>query len=164
MLFRSENEKEEIFEDNNIYSFKNFVKDTNISISEKIPISVFTEPRPNIKCCDGFKFSVQASYYNYCEPKITGLDIYKSFEVLSKDDIDEFALYLSNDRYIGTATKKSKINQYNYVPLNLIENLIENHGGIDKEATFVSTERNKMTELKKLSYVKKILEKNEEII
>lgn len=159
-----ENEKEEILEENNIYSFKNFIKDTNVSISEKIPISVFTEPRPNIKCLDGFKFSVQASYYNYCEPKITGLDIYSSFEVLSKDDIDEFALYLSNDRYIGTATKKSKINQYNYVPLNLIEDLIENHGGIDKEATFVSTEKNKMTELKKLSYAKKILEKNEEII
>lgn len=156
-----ESEKEEkLKENNNIYSFKNFVKDTNKPIYEQIPTSVFTDLRPTIKCSDGFKFSVQASYYNCCEPRITGLDIYTSFEVLSKNDIDDFALYLSNDRYIGTSTKKSKINQYNYVPLDLIETFIESHGGIDKEGTFALSDKNKLSDLKKLSYVKKILEKN----
>ena len=135
LMIESEKEKESK-ENNNIYSFKNFVKDTNKPIYEKIPTSIFTDPR------------------------ITGLDIYTSFEVLSKNDIDDFALYLSNDRYIGTSTKKSKINQYNYVPLDLIETFIESHGGIDKEGTFALSDKNKLSDLKKLYYVKKILEKN----
>ena len=143
-----------------IYSFNNFIKDTNIPISDMIPQSVFTEPRPTIKCKDGFKISVQASAYNSCYPKLTGLDVYKSFEVLSKKDIDEFSLYLSNNYYLGSSKNNNKIKQYDYVPSSMIETFIENHGGIDKEATFESYEKNRPSELKRLSYAKKIMENN----
>ena len=146
--------------DNSIYSFKEFFKDTNKPITEDVPISVFTEPRPTIKCKDGFKLSVQASAYNSCYPKLTGLDIYKSYEVLSKKEIDEFTLYLSNNYYIGSSKITSKIKQYDFVPLNELENFIESHGGIDKEATMKLYEKNRPSELKRLSYAKKIMEQN----
>lgn len=143
---------------NGVYSFREFFKDTNHPISDLIPPSVFTEPRPMIKCNDGFKFSVQASAYNACEPKLTGLDIYHSFEVLSKKDIEELSLYLSIDNYVGNNNKS--INHYDLVPLSLVEQLIETHGGINKEATFETYERTKPSELRRLVYAKKIIEKN----
>ncbi len=163
----SENINEDLLSQNNteekvsdIYTFKDFIKDTNVPICEKVPVSVFTEPRPNIKCKDGFSFSVQASYYNACEPKLTGLDLYKSYEVLSKNEIDDFMLYLSNDNFFGNNKTHSSISEYNFVPLELIENFIDSHGGIDKDATFKAYEKNRPSELKRLSYAKKIMENN----
>ncbi len=140
------------------YSFRKFFKDTNKPISDEIPNSIFTEPRPTIKCKDGFKLSVQASAYNSCYPKLTGLDIYKSFEVLSKKEIEEFTLYLSNKYYLGSSNITNKIKQYDYVPLNVLEDFIESHGGIDKDATMESYEKNRPSDLKRLSYAKKVME------
>ena len=145
---------------NSVYSFRDFFRETNKPITDDVPNSVFTEPRPTIKCKDGFKLSVQASAYNSSYPKLTGLDIYKSFEVLSKKEIDEFTLYLSNNYYVGSSKITSKIKQYDFVPLDSVEKFIENHGGIDKEATMSSYEKSRPSELKRLSYAKKIMEQN----
>lgn len=159
-LLKLESENNTNNSNNSVYTFKDFIKDTNRPISDMIPITVFTEPRPTIKCNDGFKFSVQASAYNSCFPKLTGLDIYKSFEVLSKKDIEDFTLYLSDKYFVGTSKTSNKVKQYDYVPLSLIESFIENHGGIDKESTFESSEKTRPSELKRLSYAKRIMEYN----
>ena len=73
-------------------------------------------------------------------------------------EIEEFTLYLSNKYYLGSSNITNKIKQYDYVPLNVLEDFIESHGGIDKDATMESYEKNRPSDLKRLSYAKKVME------
>jgi len=140
------------------YSFRDFIKETNTPICAELPTYIFSSPRPTIKCMDGFKISVQASSYNNCSPQLSGLDMYKTFEVISSTNIDDFAEYLSTYKYINKSNSNKSLIEYDRVPESLIETLIESHGGINKKETF-SSSNIEISELKKLSYAKNLITK-----
>lgn len=82
------------------------------------------ELRPRLYCYDGYSISVQASEYHYCSPRLNGLQDYQSVELgfPSKEDelINEYAE--DNPGSLNTV--------YGYVPIEIVEKLIEKHGGI----------------------------------
>lgn len=82
------------------------------------------ELRPRLYCYDGYSISVQASEYHYCSPRLNGLQDYESVELgfPSKEDelINEYAE--DNPGCLNTV--------YGYVPIEIVEKLIEKHGGI----------------------------------
>ncbi len=85
--------------------------------------------RPRIHCKDGFSMSVQASRHHHCQPKKTQ-ENYTSMEIKlpSEDEslLFDFAKILND--CTGTI--------YAYVPNEVINNVIDKHGGIDIDKTF----------------------------
>lgn len=77
---------------------------------------------PRIECKDGFSISVQAHQGAYCSPR-TGHGPWSSVEcgypTTEPTEIMEYAEDSENPT--GTV--------YGYVPINLVEELIMNHGG-----------------------------------
>lgn len=82
------------------------------------------EKRPRLYCNDGYSVSVQASAYHYCSPRLNGLQDYKRVELgfpsMEDELINEYAD--GGDDYTDTV--------YGYVPIEIVEKLIEKHGGI----------------------------------
>lgn len=81
------------------------------------------ENRPRLYCNDGYSISVQASAFHYCSPRLNGAQDYKSVELgfpnMEDELINEYAEGLD---YTDTV--------YGYVPIEIVEKLIEKHGGI----------------------------------
>jgi hypothetical protein len=75
--------------------------------------------RPRIICSDGFSMSVQGSQYSYSEPKIT-TDWYESLEIGFPSDDEELFNEYGADGDV-----------YGYVPVNIIQAVIDKHNGID---------------------------------
>jgi hypothetical protein len=84
----------------------------------------FQEIRPRVKCADGFEVSVQASENHYCEPRINGAEQYESVELgypnMEEPELMEYA----EDPVDPTGTV------YGWVPVELVNKLIDKHGGI----------------------------------
>ena len=88
---------------------------------------------PRIVCKDGMSLSVQASQYHYCTPREDNAEPYLEKEVGYIRDVDgtsiappiEWTLY---------ADGEFPSSVYGYVPVELIEEFIKKHGGIQKEA------------------------------
>lgn len=82
------------------------------------------EKRPRLYCNDGYSVSVQASEFHYCSPRLNGLQDYESVELgfpsMEDELINEYAD--GGDDYTDTV--------YGYVPIEVVERLIEKHGGI----------------------------------
>ena len=139
--------------------------DLNYWLKETIDIDMipgvfgFQKVRPRIVCNDGFSVSVQASEHTYCEPRYTqwqnedGWQVingnyyssskiprnfrtdrftpYESVELGYPSEADELIYdYVEGNDYTGTV--------YGYVPVKIVEQLIEKHGGfkgMDKSNT-----------------------------
>lgn len=88
-------------------------------------IKFSTIKRPRLECNDGFSISVQASVYHYCAPRTNLIDKdYKKVELgypsMADDTIAEYAE--CPEDLCGTV--------YGWVPIDIVEKLIEKHGGI----------------------------------
>ena len=84
-----------------------------------------TMMRPLLVCNDGYSISVQASENHYCSPRVSvfGLDYYEvelGFPSEPDDLINGYAEDPSD--YTGTV--------YGWVPMEIVEQLVEKHGGI----------------------------------
>lgn len=83
---------------------------------------------PRALCADGFEISIQASEHHYCTPRETGKFPYKSVELgypSERDDtIMDYAEYPSSPQ--DTI--------YPYVPVDLVDEMLESHGGILRSA------------------------------
>ena len=78
---------------------------------------------PKIKCADGFTLSVQASNFHYCTPREDSgpyLEVEIGFPSAKEDLIMEYA----EDENDPTDTV------YGWVPIDIVEQVIENHGGM----------------------------------
>ena len=87
--------------------------------------------RPRIVCNDGFSFSVQASVGAYCSPRLMLEDgcYYEAeigFPSIEEPLINQYA----EDH--GDYTKTV----YGWVPIFIIDEVIQKHGGINKAETF----------------------------
>jgi hypothetical protein len=87
--------------------------------------SEYVENHSAILCKDGFKFSVQASSFHYCSPR-NNIGPYSHVEVgyPSQTPIPEIMEYAED------ASKPTQT-VYGYVPVELVQKLIDAHGGED---------------------------------
>jgi hypothetical protein len=85
--------------------------------------------RPRIVCNDGFSMSVQGSAGHYCDPRITQ-DWYDSLEIGFPSNEETLINQYAENKNDWTNTV------YGYVPIEIIQELITKHGGINVEETF----------------------------
>jgi len=76
-----------------------------------------------ITCADGFSLSVQANYGAYCSPR-TNIGPWSKVEVGFPSEKPDLIMQYAEDERRPTDTV------YGYVPINLVEQLIEQHGGM----------------------------------
>lgn len=85
----------------------------------------FKHVLPNLQCADGSTLSVQASENHYCSPR-TNTGPYRSVEVylvrITSGEIPD-AWYECRDT--------DDHDPFAYIPINLVVELIDAHGGID---------------------------------
>lgn len=84
----------------------------------------FEMPRKRILCQDGFSMSVQASAGHYCEPRITGLGFYNSYEIGFASSEEPLLCPYAEDPDNPTGTV------YGWVPVEVVAQVIAKHGGI----------------------------------
>jgi len=84
--------------------------------------------RPRIYCNDGFNMSVQGSSGHYCEPRKTQ-NWYSKMEIgyPTREEISILKYAENKDNPTDTV--------YGYVPCDIIQEIIDNHGGIDVDKT-----------------------------
>ena len=79
---------------------------------------------PRVYCVDGFSFSAQASEFPYCIPRVNNASYYESVELGYPSMADDLIIdYAEDDTYTDTV--------YGYVPVSIVDKLIEKHGGIN---------------------------------
>lgn len=81
--------------------------------------------RDRIVCKDGFSVSVQASAFHYCWPRVDNADKYSKVELgfPSSAPPDYIAEYAEDGEDLtGTV--------YPYVPVSLVWQMLEEHGGV----------------------------------
>ena len=82
---------------------------------------------PYLICKDGFRMSVQASETHYSSPKGFA-DEYSEVEIGYPSDMESLIMdYCEDD-------EKPCNTVYGYVPVELVDRVIEKHGGIDLDA------------------------------
>lgn len=81
---------------------------------------------PRIHCKDGYNVSIQANYGAYCEPRIDdSTDGYTKVELGYPSSIDEEFKPYAESAFDWSNTV------YAYVPVDIVNKVIERHGGID---------------------------------
>ncbi len=85
------------------------------------------ECRPKLFCKDGFSVSVQASSFHYCCPRVDGAERYEAVELGFPSDEDPIIMDYAEDYSDPTGTV------YGFVPVSVVNELIEKHGGISEE-------------------------------
>lgn len=105
-----------------MFDFNEYVSDLNnvTEISNNSGFRLLKE----IECKDGFKISVQASKNHYCQPRETLRTGYDLVECGFPNATPEFILEYAEDIDNPTDTV------YGYVPVELVNNLINYHGGL----------------------------------
>ena len=88
---------------------------------------------PYIVCADGFTMSVQASGSHYCEPR-GNFNRYREFEIGFPSQKESLIMRYCEDESKPTDTV------YSFVPFNVINEVLEKHGGIDIDATLERAE------------------------
>lgn len=81
-------------------------------------------PTRRIVCRDGFSISVQANNFTYCTPRIDCGWPYSEVELGFPSEEDELINEYAEDDGDYTDTV------YGYVPIEIVNTLIEKHGGI----------------------------------
>lgn len=76
-----------------------------------------------IKCKDGFSFSVQASYFHYCEPREKQGPYWSAEVGFPSEATEELMPYAENP---DDPTKKV----CGYVPISIVVAIINKHGGL----------------------------------
>lgn len=112
-------------------TLKEFFKETYPHGKEDIAKRFYIRPR--ICCNDGFSFSVQANEGAYCAPRRMVEDeneTYYEAEIGYPSEVEPLIIeFAEGTDYTNTV--------YPYVPTNIIEQVLEKHGGIDIYKTFL---------------------------
>lgn len=126
-----------------------WLKET-INVVSPIPSRYYQKVRPRIVCNDGYSVSVQASEYTYCEPRYTQWQNEDGWQVINGNywsssktpmnfETDHFTPYESVE--LGYPSEADELiyeyaegndytsTVYGCVPVKIVEQLIEKHGG-----------------------------------
>lgn len=79
---------------------------------------------PPMICVDGFTMSVQVSRTHYCSPREDNAQDYYEVEVGYPSETEELLLRFAEDEDKPTKTV------YGYVPVSIVDAVIEKHGGL----------------------------------
>jgi len=96
-------------------------------VVKKIIPGITSSHTPHVVCKDGFKMSVQAGQSLYSTPKDV-VDSYEEMEVGFPSEEESLLVNYCEDETNPCGTV------YSFVPVNLIDKIIEKHGGIDLTA------------------------------
>ena len=77
-----------------------------------------------IECADGFSMSVQASSFNYCQPRVDNASAYEEVEVGFPSSPESLLSSYAEDPSKPTETV------YGWVPSEVVLNVVAKHGGI----------------------------------
>lgn len=100
---------------------QDFMRDT---YKMRIPGFLMAQ-RPKIICNDGFEMSVQAGRFLYCKPRMDLPDgKYDSVEIGFPSEEEQLIIDFADDCSNLTDTI------YPYVPVEIVDKVIEKHGGI----------------------------------
>lgn len=84
-----------------------------------------TKIRPAIVCADGFKMSVQASYFHYCEPRETlSACNYDAVEIGFPSIEEPLIMEYAENPEVPRKTV------YGWVPISVVDEVLIKHGGI----------------------------------
>lgn len=119
------------------FTLKDFIEVTNVRISAGKTV------RPIIILNDGHAISIQASLTHYCEPRRNpwfSSDTYQKMEVgfptFIDPDLDEWAETMPIFDDNGEMTdEEEKTGVYGWVPVDILQKVIDKHGGIDYHKT-----------------------------
>ena len=97
----------------------------NKKFKELSPGYLMKELCPPVVCKDGFYISVQASHLHHCTPRIDDAEMYETVELGFPNMEDSLIFPYAEEKRKPTGTI------YSYVPVDIVDKLIEKHGGID---------------------------------
>tara|TARA_R110000765_G_C18834450_1_gene597246 strand:+ start:208 stop:540 length:333 start_codon:yes stop_codon:yes gene_type:complete len=92
-----------------------------------------TELKPHIVCNDGFKMSLQAGKGLYCNPRETAFE-YTSVEIGFPSEEEDLIKQYAENKNDYTETV------YPCTPMNIAEEVVKKHGGINVKKTFIKDE------------------------
>lgn len=87
--------------------------------------------RPRVWCRDGFNISIQGGEGSYSTPR-KNVQEFMAMECGYPNRVEELILEFAEDRANPTETV------YGWVPIDIIQQVIDKHGGIDRDRTFLS--------------------------
>ena len=90
--------------------------------------------RPRIFCNDGFNFSVQGGEGHYSTPRKNEKE-FMAMEIGFPSEVEELILEFAEEVNNPTETV------YGYVDNNIIQQVIDKHGGIDEEKTLYNFDK-----------------------
>lgn len=90
---------------------------------DAIPCNMPYKPREKVICADGFSISIQASEFHYCIPR-TNFGPYEAVELGFPTREEPLIAEYAEDKTNLTGTV------YGYVPVEIVDQMIEDHGGI----------------------------------
>ena len=86
-------------------------------------IYVMRELAPQVECADGFTMSVQVSESHYCRPRENDAGYYFSVEIGFPSAREDLIMEYAEQEDKPTDTV------YGYVPVEIVDQVIEKHGG-----------------------------------
>ena len=94
----------------------------------------FRKVTPGIECADGFSMSVQVSSCHYCKPREDDETEYTHVEVGYPSQDEELLLPFADEWEEDGVIQTSGV--YGYVPVEVVDAIIEKHGGINHDRSF----------------------------
>ena len=89
-------------------------------------------PRKKVTCKDGFTVSIQASKSHYCQPRLDDANWYSAVELgYPSEAVHEWLEYMDGD----PDTTEPTDTVYGYVPVDIVNATLRQHGGIDYNKT-----------------------------
>lgn len=105
------------------------------SFDEAVDLDLLALPtlvRPRVRCNDGFTISIQASYFHYCYPRETMPESYQTVELGFPSEKEPMIM-----DYIECCDDDPTHSVYCNVPIDIVEKIIEKHGGIVEDQNLV---------------------------
>lgn len=96
-------------------NIEEFLRKTQETESEFIPFI-----RPRVKCADGYTVSIQASIGHYCAPRTNKTNDYTTVELGFPNKEDDLIYKF----------REGSDSVYGYVPIRIVNELLQKHGGI----------------------------------
>jgi hypothetical protein len=99
--------------------------------TKRLPVK-YLDRVPRIECADGFTMSVQADEFTYCTPR-DNVGPWSKVEIgFPSERVEEFMEWAEND-------DKPTETVYGWVPLEVVAEVIEDHGGFKEvEMSFLN--------------------------
>lgn len=93
-------------------------------LDEALIVGHCTPMRSKAKCADGFEVSIQASEFHYCQPRDNSGQYWEvELGFPTMEPTSEIAVFAEDENDLtGTV--------YGYVPIELVDALLESHGGL----------------------------------